>query len=169
MKSTNRYTAQGASGLEGHYAGIVSRFAAFVIDIVAIALTFAVVGTVLEYVLTILVRHQMQLRDTGIVADVLLGVWAFVYFVLPQSMSGRTLGMGIVGLRSVRTDGSDLHARQAILRTLFLPLSFLLLGVGFALIVLRGDRRALHDLLGGSAVVYAWDARAARVRFLARR
>ena len=102
-------------------------------------------------------------------ADVALGVWAFVYFAFPQSMSGRTLGMGLVGLRSVRTDGSELHARQAILRTLFLPLSFLLLGLGFALIVLRGDRRALHDVLGGSAVVYAWDARAARVRFLARR
>ena len=169
MKTTNVFTAPGASGLEGHYAGIISRFVAFVIDIAVIALTFAIAGTVLEYVLTILMRHEMHLRDTRVVADVLLGVWAFVYFAVPQSMSGRTLGMGIVGLRSVRTDGSDLHARQAILRTLFLPLSFLLLGLGFALIVLRGDRRALHDVLGGSAVVYAWDARAARVRFLARR
>ena len=27
---------------------------------------------------------------------------------------------------------------------------------------------ALHDLIAGTAVVYAWDARAARLRFLAR-
>jgi len=30
------------------------------------------------------------------------------------------------------------------------------------------ERRALHDLIAGTAVVYAWDARAARLRFLAR-
>ena len=56
-----------------------------------------------------------------------------------------------------------------MIRVLALPLSFLLFGFGFLLIALRGDRRALHDLIAGSAVVYAWDARAARLQFLARR
>jgi hypothetical protein len=40
----------------------------------------------------------------------------------------------------------------------------LTLGFGFLLIVLRRDHRALQDLIGGTAVVYAWDARAARWR-----
>jgi hypothetical protein len=31
------------------------------------------------------------------------------------------------------------------------------------------NRRALHDLVAGTVVVYAWDARAARMRYLARR
>jgi len=163
------YTAPGASGLEGHYAGIVSRFGAFAIDVVVIALVFSIAGTVLEYLLSILAGHAMHLQDATLVSNVALACWAFVYFAYPQSVSGRTLGMAIVGLRSVRTDGSELHTRQAVLRTLFLPLSFLLFGLGFALIALRGDRRALHDLLAGSAVVYSWDARAARLRFLARR
>jgi type VI protein secretion system component VasF len=48
------------------------------------------------------------------------------------------------------------------------PLSFLLLGLGFTGILVQRERRALHDLIAGSAVVYAWDARAARLRFLAR-
>jgi hypothetical protein len=30
------------------------------------------------------------------------------------------------------------------------------------------EHRALHDLIAGTAVVYSWDARAARLRFLAR-
>ncbi len=51
---------------------------------------------------------------------------------------------------------------------LALPLSFLTLGIGFLLILLREDGRALQDLIGGTAVVYGWDARAARLRFLAR-
>jgi transposase len=29
--------------------------------------------------------------------------------------------------------------------------------------------RALHDLIAGTAVIYSWDARAARLRFLSRR
>ena len=48
--------------------------------------------------------------------------------------------------------------------TLALPLSFLFLGLGFAGILL-GDRR---DVIAGTAVIYSWDARAARLRFLSR-
>ena len=64
--------------------------------------------------------------------------------------------------------GSELSTGHAVVRVLALPLSFVFLGLGLLLIVLRADRRALHDLIAGSAVVYAWDAKAARVRFLAR-
>jgi uncharacterized RDD family membrane protein YckC len=53
-------------------------------------------------------------------------------------------------------------------RTLGLPLSFLLLGLGFAGILLGGQCRALHDVIAGTAVVYSWDARAAQQRFLSR-
>jgi uncharacterized RDD family membrane protein YckC len=56
-----------------------------------------------------------------------------------------------------------------VIRVLVLPLSFLLFCFGFILIVLRRDRRALHDLIADTAVVYAWDARAARLRFLLKR
>jgi uncharacterized RDD family membrane protein YckC len=71
-------------------------------------------------------------------------------------------------LRAVRADGRDLHTGRAVLRVLAFPLSFLLFGFGFLLILLKRDRRALHDLVAGTAVVYAWDARAAHLRFLAR-
>ena len=65
-------------------------------------------------------------------------------------------------------DGSDLDVWHTVLRVVFFPLSFALFAFGFLLILLRKDRRALHDLIGRAAVVYAWDARAARLRFLAR-
>ena len=96
-------------------------------------------------------------------------MWAFVYFAYPLAASGRTFGMAVVGVRAVRADGGDLDGRHAVVRVLAFPLSFLLFGFGFLLILLRRDRRALHDLIACSAVVYAWDARAARLRFLARR
>jgi len=162
-------SAPAAAGLEGHYAGIVSRTGAFLLDLAFIALLFSLGGVVLEYLFTTVMGHPMQLRDAALASNIALAVWAFLYLAYPQSVSGRTLGMAMVGLRAVRADGSDLKVRNAVVRTLFLPLSFVLFGLGFALIALRADRRALHDLFGGSAVVYAWDARAARMRFLARR
>jgi len=55
-----------------------------------------------------------------------------------------------------------------VVRALVFPLSFLLLGLGFLGILVQREHRALHDLIAGSAVIYAWDARAARLRFLAR-
>ena len=54
------------------------------------------------------------------------------------------------------------------MRTLALPLSFLTLGIGFLPIVFGRTRQALHDRIAGTAVVYSWDARGARWRFLAR-
>ena len=54
------------------------------------------------------------------------------------------------------------------MRALVFPLSFLFFGLGFVGIVVQRERRALHDLIAGCAVIYAWDARAARLRLLAR-
>ena len=59
-------------------------------------------------------------------------VWAFGYFAHSWAASGRTAGMALVGVRVVADDGADASGRQAVVRTLALPLSFLLLGLGFA-------------------------------------
>jgi hypothetical protein len=53
-------------------------------------------------------------------------------------------------------------------RSLTFPLGFLTLGLGFLGILVQREHRALYDLIAGTAVVYAWDARAARLRYLAR-
>jgi uncharacterized RDD family membrane protein YckC len=156
------------AGLEGHYAGIVTRSAAFVIDVVLILVAFTIGGHIVEYILSIMLHRTVRFSDANVYPDIALALWAFLYFAYPQAVSGRTCGMGVVGVRVVRDDGSELSSRRAVVRVLTLPLSFLLLCFGLFLIVLRGDRRALHDLIAGSAVVYAWDARASRIRFLAR-
>ena len=85
-----------------------------------------------------------------------------------EGASGKTFGMAVFGVRVVQPDGTDASWRQAIVRTLALPLSFLLLGLGFLGILVGDRRRALHDVIAGTAVVYSWDARAARLRFLSR-
>jgi uncharacterized RDD family membrane protein YckC len=109
-----------------------------------------------------------KLRDAPLPPGLLLAGWAFFYCAVSLAAGGRTLGMSIVGLRAVNRDGSELTGWQAVVRVLVTPLSFLLFFAGFWLILLRRDRRALHDLIARTAVVYGWDARAARLRFLAK-
>jgi len=94
--------------------------------------------------------------------------WLFIYFAYSWAASGKTFGMALLGVRVVQSDGADAGARRAAVRTLALPLSFLIFGLGFVGILLGRQRRALHDVIAGTVVVYSWDARAARLRFLAR-
>jgi uncharacterized RDD family membrane protein YckC len=96
-------------------------------------------------------------------------VWEFIYFAHSWAASGRTVGMALFGVRVVRDDGIDASGRRAVVRTLALPLSFLFLGLGFVGILMGNRRRALHDVIAGTAVIYSWDARAARLRFLSKR
>jgi uncharacterized RDD family membrane protein YckC len=79
------------------------------------------------------------------------------------------LGAAVVGLEVVQADGSPIRPRQALVRVVAFPLSLLLFGLGFVGILVQREHRALHDLIAGTAVVYGWDARAARLRFLAQR
>jgi uncharacterized RDD family membrane protein YckC len=39
-----------------------------------------------------------------------------------------------------------------------------LFGLGFLIGLVRPDRRELHDLIAGTAVIYDWDARTAAIR-----
>lgn len=76
--------------------------------------------------------------------------------------------MAFVGIRVVATDGSELPPGRSFVRAVALALGFATLGIGLLWALIDRRRRALHDVLAGSAVVYDWDARAARLRFLAR-
>ena len=78
------------------------------------------------------------------------------------------MAWALLAVTMVAGDGTEAGPRRARVRTLAFRLSFLLLGLGFTGILFQRNRRALHDLIAGTAVVYAWDARAARLRYLDR-
>jgi uncharacterized RDD family membrane protein YckC len=154
--------------LQGRYAGFASRFAAFVVDQGIIFGLFALTLAVINFTASVLTGDSIHWHRGDIWVALAFVGWEFLYFAYSWSASGKTAGMALFGVRVVRPDGTDASGRQAVVRTLALPLSFLLLGLGFLGIVLGDKRRALHDVIAGTAVVYSWDARAARLRFLSR-
>ena len=68
------------------------------------------------------------------------------------------------------TEGGPIGARQADRagRSALGAQRALFLGIAFWGIIFQRERRALDDLIAGTAVVYSWDARAARLRWMAR-
>ena len=153
-----------AVALQGRYAGAVSRFLAFLLDVTLTGALFGLIGTLLVSALQIVADVTWETADHRLLVAVAYAVWQFVYFAGLTAIAGRTIGKAVLGVSVVRPDGTRVTARAAVMRTLAFPLSFLLFGAGFLLGVIRRDRRELHDLIGGTAVVYAWDAETARLR-----
>jgi len=154
--------------LQGKYSGFASRFTAFAVDVGISLAVFLLALAAISFAALVLTGKDITWHKGDIWVIIAYAVWAFAYFAHSWAASGRTAGMALFGLRVVRDDGTDASGRRAVVRTLALPLSFLFLGLGFAGILLGDRRRALHDVIAGTAVIYSWDARAARLRFLSK-
>jgi uncharacterized RDD family membrane protein YckC len=154
--------------LEGKYAGFVSRFAAFAADVGVSAGVFMLTLAAISLAARVLTGKDITWNKGDIWVVIAYAAWGFVHFAYCWAASGRTAGMALFGVRVVTDDSTDASGRRAVVRTLALPLSFLFLGLGFAGILLGDRRRALHDVIAATAVIYSRDARAARLRFLSR-
>lgn len=155
-------------GLRGHYSGFVSRFVGYVVDLGVSTGIFMLALAAASFAASLVTGHAINWSRGNIGVAIALAAWEFVYYAYSWAAAGKTFGMALLGVRVVRRDGADLDVQHAIIRTLAFPLSFLLCGLGFAGILLGRERRALHDVIADTAVVYAWDARAQHLRFLAR-
>jgi uncharacterized RDD family membrane protein YckC len=152
-------------GITGRYAGPLTRLFAFVVDalIVWSVWTLAVLGV--AFVASVFVQDGLAPSGLqAIVGVAILALWALVYYTLGPAIAGKTVGMGVIGLMIVTRAGAPISGRAAFVRTLVLPLSALPLGLGLVGILIGRERRALHDVAAGTAVVYDWGDRPAELR-----
>jgi uncharacterized RDD family membrane protein YckC len=157
------------ASLQGNYSGAVSRLVAYGLDLVISSLLFTLALAAVNFVVSILIGHAVHWsRSNSVVVSVIYAVWLFLYFAYSWATTGRTPGMVVMGIRVVRADGGHAEAWRAVVRTLVLPISLALWWLSLPLILVQREHRAPHDLVAGTAVVYAWDARAAKWRMLAR-
>jgi uncharacterized RDD family membrane protein YckC len=155
-------------GRQGHYAGAVSRLVAFGADVGASWGLYTLGVALFNAAYKLVTGSSYNLSNHQLLAVVVLAIWEFLYYSYQWAVSGRTIGMAVLGLQVVTTEGGPIGVRQAVLRTLGLALSVALFWFAFWGIIFQRERRALDDFIAGTAVVYSWDARAARLRWMAR-
>jgi uncharacterized RDD family membrane protein YckC len=91
---------------------------------------------------------------------VLALLWTVSYFVFFWSTEGQTPGNRLMCIRvQDAVTGGPLRARRALARVLLLPVSAIPLFAGYLMILVDRRRRALHDRLVRSVVVYVPDLR----------
>ena len=169
MVTGKRAEAIARESLQGDYSGPVSRLAAFALDLVISYFLFTLALAAISFSISIVVGHSVHYSRSGSVAVLAISiVWEFVYFAYPWAATGKTPGMVVLGIRVVRADGAHAELWRAVVRTLILPISVIFFFVSLPLVLLQRAHQAPHDLVAGTAVVYAWDARAAKWRLLAR-
>ena len=137
-------------------AGLVSRFVALAIDAwiltVGVATGAYVVSTALSFA-----RLGTSVGES--LGDAL--AWAgaatvliVVYLTVCWSVFGRTPGKAVLGLKVVSTAGGDVSVPRSLLRVLGYLISAIPLYLGFAWVLVDGERRAWHDHLAGTRVVH---------------
>ena len=156
--------------LQGHYAGMVSRLLAWVIDAFAVGVIFALLLNLVELGIEVVTGQTFE--PSGTIFSTIVGIsfvlWAILYFAFPWAMSGKSVGMAVLGIQVRRSDGSHVNGNRALLRIIALPLSFLVLGIGLVMGIFQRQRKCLHDVIADTVVVYSWDARRARLRLITR-
>jgi uncharacterized RDD family membrane protein YckC len=133
-------------------AGFVSRMVAGAIDIVVVA---AMVGGANWFLSTVedILRPWGQ-TDLNAVLYAAAPFLVFGYFVMFWRFTGQTIGKWTLGLRVVSVDGGEIRFVRALIRVFGYVISALPLYLGYLQILVDPQRRALHDRLARTAVVY---------------
>ena len=145
----------------GHrYAGLLSRFAAALIDLVVLILATAIIAIPFGLLAAALALTPGTFAWAvgwlfGPLVLILFGLW-IVYFTYLEGTSGQTLGKRVLGLRVVDLKtGRPPDFSKAFVRTLlrivdWLPGLYLL---GFVVAVLTPRKQRLGDLVADTVVV----------------
>ena len=147
----------------GRYAGPLTRTIALLLDILIVTTGFTIIVAGASYLIELVSPVEVE-PTRGLWYIVGFVVWALLYLWLSIAIFGKTLGKTFMGVRVVDSQGSvALHSRQSLVRAITYPISFVVLGLGLVGILFGRERRAWHDHFAGTAVVYDWGSRTARL------
>jgi len=137
------------------YGGLVTRTIAFAIDIAIIDAVALVTGVVVGLGLSALDLPSAVTTVLAVVGAALAVAWSIAYFAWFWSVRGQTPGDRVLGLQVLdATTGRPVHLVRGVLRVFALVLSALPFLLGFVMILFDDRRRALHDRLVHTVVVY---------------
>jgi uncharacterized RDD family membrane protein YckC len=139
------------------YAGFWIRFVAYVIDAVILAVALTIINTPIELAMGLgrnIGDPTRMLGTLGILSliNIALQCAYNTYFV---STRGATPGKMILGLKVIRSDGTMPSAGLAAGRYFGYLLDGITLMIGFIMAGFDSEKRALHDRICDTRVIYA--------------
>ena len=142
-----------------HYGGFWIRFVALVIDGILLAVVNGILTVPLRLVgiggmmtdSAAAFGAGMGLLGFSILVSMAIGIVYNVYFI---STRGATVGKMLLGLKIIRSDGSPVSAGRALGRYLAQFVSGMILGIGYIIAAFDSEKRALHDHLADTRVIY---------------
>lgn len=78
----------------------------------------------------------------------------FAYYALQLLVLGKTVGQALCGDVVVTDDGHRLTVEKSIRRSLWITVSYLLIGLPFLMVFFSKKRQAMHDLITHTVVVH---------------
>ncbi len=139
--------------LETDQAGLATRLVAAGIDLGLLFVIYSLASGVLASVISFTFGHHLSLAGAIVLAG--LGfVVAGAIFSTFWALVGQTPGMRFLSIRLTHHGSRDITLGLATRRFLAVILSVIPLGLGFLAILRDPSRRAWHDRLTGTEVVY---------------
>jgi uncharacterized RDD family membrane protein YckC len=139
--------------LETDQAGLATRLVAAGIDVSLLFVIYSLASGVLASVISFTFGQQLSLA--GAIVLVALGLLvAGAVFSAFWALVGQTPGMRFLSIRLTHQGSRDITLGLAIRRFLAVILSLIPLGLGFLAVLRDPSRRAWHDRLTGTEVVY---------------
>jgi uncharacterized RDD family membrane protein YckC len=133
----------------------VTRMIALALDAVLIDLVAAVVSGAVLVVLSVFSVAGDKLRPVLIViGSVLFVIWVVSYFVVLWTTTGQTIGNRVMEIQVIRSDGSRLKPRHALVRLAGMVISLPLFW-GYLPILVTARRRGVFDVMANTIVTVA--------------
>ncbi|MFP3123554.1 RDD family protein [Ectobacillus funiculus] len=132
------------------FASVGKRFSAIVIDV------FCVTAVLVTMSLFLTANHS----DTFYKGWKSLWIDGIYFALIPLILKGGTIGRLVLGLKLIKIDGKHLNFRTMLVREFIgkVGLGMLTLGATYVIsifmVIFRKDRRAIHDFVAKTAVVY---------------
>ena len=131
-----------ATVVTGARAGFWIRVGAYLIDVVIVV----AVGSILNSILAL---------DPTVAGNGLGQLISLVYFIVLWSSNGggQTVGMRVLKLEVIKTDGSELTLVQSFIRYVGLIVSVIPLCIGLIWVAFDAEKQGWHDKIAGTYVV----------------
>ena len=139
-----------------NYAGVVTRAVAFALDVAIVQVILFLIGVVVALIIGAFSNFNLDVDAETIIGAAASWALAFtIYCTAFWSLTAQTPGMRALGIEVMTCTGERLRVRRSLLRLVGMVLAALPFFAGYLPILLRDDRRGLHDLLARSVVPYA--------------